>query len=146
IRIGSGDVLLNPGRYRYEIVYTTRFQIDHSNPDFDELYWNATGNGWDFAIEQATATVTLPEAVNGSQIKTRVFTGPDGSVASAATIAVDETTGTSVFTTTGKLEARSGLTVVVGFPKGLVSPPTESEIRSLYLWANLTIWLGLFSV
>ena len=28
--------------------------------DFDELYWNVTGNGWEFVIEKVEALVVLP--------------------------------------------------------------------------------------
>ena len=45
-------------KYRY---LTTR-QIGFF-PDFDELYWNATGTGWAFTIDQAEARIALPTAV-----------------------------------------------------------------------------------
>jgi hypothetical protein len=51
IYAGRKDVLLAPGEYTYEIAYRELgFFADH-----DELYWNVTGNGWEFAIDAASA-------------------------------------------------------------------------------------------
>ena len=45
IRIGSADVFLDPGIHVYEIQYRTTRQLGFF-ADYDELYWNVTGNGW----------------------------------------------------------------------------------------------------
>ena len=47
IRIGSAEVFLDPGIHVYEIQYRTTRQIGFF-ADYDELYWNVTGNGWTF--------------------------------------------------------------------------------------------------
>lgn len=44
VRIGSPDVELAHGVYRYTIVYETSRWV-HLGDDADELYWNVTGNG-----------------------------------------------------------------------------------------------------
>jgi hypothetical protein len=54
IRIGQKDVFLRSGPY----TYTIRYRVDRELgffKDFDELYWNVTGNGWTFAIDHAEA-------------------------------------------------------------------------------------------
>ena len=56
---GDADVYLKNGPHRFAITYQTARQIRFFK-DHDELYWNATGNGWDFPIGKASATVTLP--------------------------------------------------------------------------------------
>lgn len=60
IRIGDADVLIPKGRHVYRITYRTDRQLGFFD-DFDELFWNVTGNGWDFPIERARATVHLPD-------------------------------------------------------------------------------------
>ena len=60
VRIGKADALLNKGEHEYEIRYRTTRQIGFF-ADYDELYWNATGNGWPFAIDMAEARIHLPE-------------------------------------------------------------------------------------
>ena len=73
IRIGSADRLLNRGPHEYVITYRTTRQIGFF-PDYDELYWNATGTGWTFAIDEAEARITLPAGVPFRQ--TAFYTGP----------------------------------------------------------------------
>ena len=64
-----------PAAHEYVIRYRTTRQIGFF-ADYDELYWNATGTGWTFAIDQAEARITLPEAVPFRQ--TAFYTGPQG--------------------------------------------------------------------
>jgi hypothetical protein len=59
VRIGDADVLIPHGEHTYEIAYRTDRQIRFFE-EHDELYWNVTGNGWDFAILEASAEVRLP--------------------------------------------------------------------------------------
>ncbi|HSR72182.1 MAG TPA: DUF2207 domain-containing protein, partial [Kiloniellales bacterium] len=47
IFIGRSDVFLKRGRYTYEIRYRTDRQLGFFE-DYDELYWNVTGNEWTF--------------------------------------------------------------------------------------------------
>ena len=61
VRIGKADTMLSDGEHEYEIRYRTTRQIGFF-AEYDELYWNATGNGWPFAIDMAEARIHLPEA------------------------------------------------------------------------------------
>jgi hypothetical protein len=123
IRIGDPDKLVDIGEHRYVIRYDTTRQIGHFK-DFDELYWNATGNGWDFPIDVAEARIRLPEAVRFGDRAT--YTGPQGSTSSNAQV-VEETPGEILFRTTLPLGAREGLTVAAAFPKGVVTAPDPSK-------------------
>jgi hypothetical protein len=61
VRIGSGERVLKPGIYNYEI----RYQIsNHFSrfPEWDELYWNVTGNDWAWPISKASFRLELPDA------------------------------------------------------------------------------------
>ncbi len=84
----------------------------------DELYWNATGNGWEFPIEHANAKVVLP-GIAPRQFA--AYTGPAGSTEHAAEAHADGSTVT--FATTRALAAGEGLTVAVGWPPGSVARP-----------------------
>ena len=55
VYIGDADYFLPPGFYQYELRYLTTRQLGLFE-DFDELYWNVTGNGWSFPIDKASAT------------------------------------------------------------------------------------------
>ena len=132
VRIGRGDVLLNHGVYEYAIRYRTTRQIGFF-PDFDELYWNATGNGWTLAIDEAVARITLPE--NVAFLQSAFYTGPQGARGKAAAI-VTQAPGLIVFRTTAPLPPRNGLTVAAAWPKGVVTAPTDLQKAGWWFWDN----------
>jgi hypothetical protein len=68
VYIGRSDVFIDPGEYTYTLVYRTDRQIGFFE-DFDEIYWNVTGNGWEFAIDEASAVVRLPPGATVSALK-----------------------------------------------------------------------------
>ncbi len=124
IRIGDPNSYAPLGDHTYTIVYTTTEQIGFFE-DHDELYWNVTGTGWEFPIDRATALITLPE--DGTVEKIAWYTGPQGSRSQDASGRIAG--NTAWFETTSPLGANEGLTIVAGFPKGIVTP-SESYLRS----------------
>ena len=73
--LGSSNILLEPGRYRYELRYRVgRALLHHS--DTDELYWNVTGNGWLFPIRHASVEVRLPAGARIGRLA--AYTGAQG--------------------------------------------------------------------
>jgi len=135
VRIGSANRSLNTGRHDYVIRYVTTRQIGFFQ-DFDELYWNATGNGWVFTIDRAEARITLPQAVPFRQ--SAFYTGPQGASGREASI-VEERPGKIVFRTTRALPPRNGLTVAAAWEKGVVSPPGASQLTRWWLADNLAV-------
>ncbi|MDB5522738.1 MAG: hypothetical protein JWM58_501 [Rhizobium sp.] len=122
IVIGREDVAIPPGEHTYEIKYETGRQIRYF-AKHDELFWNVTGTGWEFPINEATATVNLPAGVKPEA--TVFYTGPLGSTEKNAR--VREAGGAAYFATTIPLNMREGLTIGVKFPKGAIDPPTDSD-------------------
>jgi uncharacterized membrane protein YgcG len=135
VRIGSANRLLNTGRHEYVIRYRTTRQIGFFR-DYDELYWNATGNGWTFTIDQAEAHITLPEAVPFRQ--TAFYTGPQGASGRDATI-VTQQPGRIVFRTTRALPPRNGFTVAAAWEKGIVTPPSGGQLARWWLADNVAV-------
>ncbi len=132
VRIGSPGVEIRPGAHSYAIVYTTDQQIGFFG-DYDELYWNATGNFWRFPIDHATATVVLPPG--GKILQFAAYTGAAGSTARNAR--ADRISDREItFQTTAPLGRAEGLTVAVGFAKGAVTPPTAIEKGIRFLRSN----------
>jgi hypothetical protein len=123
VRIGDADTLLAPGAHVYRIRYRTTRQLGFFK-DFDELYWNATGTGWTFPIEQAEARITLPAAARFGD--RAVYTGAQGATDRNAEV-VAERPGQIVFRTTQRLEAQEGLTVAAAWPKGVVAEPSQVQ-------------------
>ncbi|THV16603.1 DUF2207 domain-containing protein [Rhizobium rhizophilum] len=137
IYAGSGDVLLQPGEYTYTITYRTGRQIRYFD-DHDELYWNVTGNGWLFPIEEASARVALPN--DAVPTRTTVYTGPSGSTAQDAR----EIPGSDglEFETTEPLGPAEGLTIVLAFGKGVVAAPTSEDSTWWFIRDNLNTIIG----
>jgi uncharacterized membrane protein YgcG len=133
VRIGRADVTLSTGPHDYVIHYRTTRQIGFF-ADYDELYWNATGTGWTFAIDSAEARITLPQAVPFRQ--SAFYTGPQGARGRDAAI-VEQQPGHIVFRTTRALPPGSGLTIAAAWAKGVVAEPTSSQATGWWLQDHL---------
>jgi hypothetical protein len=138
VRIGSADRLVPNGPNTYVIQYRTTRQVGFFEK-FDELYWNATGTGWTFPIDVAEARITLPEKVDF--IRSSFYTGPQGAKGQDARV-VEQRPGLIVFRTTRPLPDHQGLTVAAAWPKGIVSPPTSSQLAGYWLEDYLPLVLG----
>ncbi|HEX4533308.1 MAG TPA: DUF2207 domain-containing protein [Rhizomicrobium sp.] len=123
VKIGDADTSLDYGKHVYVIRYTTDRQIGFFD-GFDELYWNVTGNGWDFTIDHAEATVHLPPKAR--ILQSAFYTGPEGGAGKEAT-AQQISDHEIRFSTTSGLGSLEGLTFAVGFTKGVVAPPTGAQ-------------------
>ena len=141
VYIGQKNVRLKPGSYTYQIRYWTNFQLGYFD-DHDELYWNVTGNGWIFPILKASATVRLPAEVPLGQVTTKSYTGPQGSKEDNARSSVDEKEKKIRFETTRPLGDKEGLTIIVSFPKGIVSKPSKADQSELHFVPNLPLWIA----
>ena len=84
IRIGSADVFSSTGPHTYVLTCRTDRQIGFYD-GHDEIYWNVTGNDWQFVIEQASATIRLPP--KAAATKLAAFTGAYGAAGTDAVIA-----------------------------------------------------------
>jgi uncharacterized membrane protein YgcG len=133
VRIGSAATTLSAGEHEFVIRYRTNRQIGFFLND-DELYWNATGNGWTFAIDVAEARIRLPDAVPFTQ--TAVYTGPAGSTGKDAAV-VERQPGVIMFQTTRSLPPKNGLTVAASWQKGVVTAPTSTQEAQWWLTDNL---------
>ena len=100
--------------------------------DHDELYWNVTGTDWTVPLGSVTAHVVLPAGVTG--VRAAEYTGAYGSRAQDAQVDI---LGSNVTVQTQRpLAYREGLTLVVGWDKGFVSAPTQSDLIVQFLQSN----------
>lgn len=132
IYVGDKDVMLPVGQHTFELKYRTDRQIRFFEAH-DEIYWNATGNGWDFPINEATAVIDLPDGAVSQD--TFFYTGPEGATDTNAKVRLEEGGNRTVFDLTAQLGPREGLTVGVTLKKGVISPPTSSQ-ESLWFWQD----------
>jgi len=127
ILIGDADVYIPRGEHTYTIRYVTTRQLRFFE-DYDELYWNVTGNFWSFPILTAEANVRLPDGAQAEQLA--AYTGGFGSTGSDYR-ASGEGTSTPQFILTRPLEAFAGMTIAVGFTKGVVTPDAGGVFPAL---------------
>ncbi len=123
IYAGSEDVRLAPGATTYRFRYVTGRQLRHL-PDRVELYWNVTGNEWQFPIREASATVRLPGGA--APVRHTAYTGRFGE-RGGDWHAQPGADGTLVFDTTRPLAPGEGLTIVAELPAGAVAAPTRAQ-------------------
>ena len=142
VRIGNADVMLPYGEHQYHIRYRTTRQIGFFE-NYDELYWNVTGNGWIFPIDMAEARITLPKPV--PFVQKAFYTGTQGSTDKNAEIVTEEP-GRIVFRTTAPLGAKEGLTVAAAFPKGVVAAPTSAQQTGWWLADNGPLALAVIAL
>lgn len=143
IRIGKADVMLDSGDHTYVITYTTNRQLFFTT-DYDELYWNATGNGWTFPIDAASVRISLPEPAKFGQ--RAFYTGPQGATGPGDAIVSEEGPGFIAFRTTRGLGIGEGLTVAAAFPKGVVDAPAVTTRAAWWLRDWSTLAAGLIAL
>ena len=117
VYIGDNNTTLDEGTYTYKLTYEVEAQV-HSYADFDEIYWNVTGNYWVFDINNVTARVILPKSAE--VLRTHCYTGVLGSKANECNAKI---IGNLVYFNSKDLKKEEGFTVAVGFPKGIVHQP-----------------------
>jgi uncharacterized membrane protein YgcG len=132
---GYSTILLEKGVYKYEITYTTDYQLKFLD-DVDELYWNVTGNEWVFEIGNSTCKIHFPE---GSKIvQNACYTGAYGATTSEcdAEILNDSTI---LFTLKFGLKSNEGFTIGVGLQKGVLKSPSQVELFIKLLKENVPV-------
>ena len=142
IRLGDPEVTYQ-GRKLFKMTYRVQ-RILQSLPDHDELYWNVTGNQWAVPIRQASAMVQLPKPVAPNQWLATAFTGSYGSSESGVQI-VRQADGTLHFAATDSLEAWEGLTLVIGWPSGLVPMPSPFQRIGWFLADNWILGIPILT-
>jgi uncharacterized protein (TIGR04222 family) len=110
IRIGDADRTVS-GTQTYVLSYTVK-GAPNGFKDHQELYWNITGAEWEVPIENASVTVTAPNAAT----KVVCYRGGYGSTQTCSGSAG----ATSTFET-GSLEPGEGMTILLSFPLGTFS-------------------------
>jgi len=128
IYIGDENIYLNDGYYLYTIEYEMGPMAGFFD-GYDELYLNITGNGWDFSITKVTGKIIFPTAVNSDSLKIFGYTGYQGENGLNYNYHVAAINGktTVFFNSTDNLVARQGLTMAVGFPKGIVAEQNDLQ-------------------
>lgn len=148
IKIGDPDILVS-GQKIYVINYTINRAINYFS-DHDELYWNATGNEWPVPIEKSSAQIILPSPILKQELQAACFAGAFGSQTPCASIDyiynADGLVSAINFNQPSALGAGQGLTIVAGWPKGIVAKPSVLQNIFDIIKDNLILVLPLITL
>ena len=139
INTGNDTFLPYDGSYEYEITYTAS-NVILSFKDYDEIYWNVTGNGWDFPIKHASASVSLPTGASVRQQAGYIEQQGD------KIISLYNPPEQKIFATPRPLKKGEGLTVSVGFDKGFVTVTHELSVTEKYALYAIALLFSYMAV
>ena len=128
----------------YSVSNALRYFDDH-----DELYWNVTGNEWPVPIHRASAIITLPPGA-AEGVRATAYTGPYRARGQEYRLAI--TNNVVELETTRGLGYKEGLTVAMGWPKGVVAGPSAAArswdffLEHVILLLPVIVFLGYFGV
>jgi len=132
LKIGDANRTID-GPHSYGITYSTDRAINFLK-DHDELYWNVTGNSWPAPIEHATFVLSLPAGIDPASVTSTCFTGVTGSTEHGCTIS--QVGSDLTFESTRVLQQGEELTIVVGLPKGIITPPSATDLLWQFMADN----------
>ncbi len=118
-RVGSADAFVT-GQHTYTLRYRIAGVLN-AFAEYDELYFNASGNEWEVPIDRVRTVVRVP----GSPTAVQCYAGPQGYT--EACESAERREGGAEFVQSNLLPG-AGLTVVVGLPKGTVTDPNTTRI------------------
>lgn len=130
IRIGQADYFLPDGQHTYFIRYQVKNEVRYRE-NFDEIYWNATGNYWNFPIEAAKVTLSLPQGA--TVLGASAYTGRLGEAGSDYIYRTNR--DDHAFEVIRRLAPSEGMSVSLTLEKGVISPPSWADLGWLW-WAR----------
>lgn len=116
---------ITPGVHDYVINWKTKGHI-RGFETYDEIYFNAIGTQWNFPIEVAKAEIILPQGFSIKQLAG--YYGADRSTEKS--IIEQKSPNIATFYAPNSLSSHEGLTISVGFEKGLFEVANEPNLMS----------------
>jgi uncharacterized membrane protein YgcG len=144
VNTGNDDYLPVPGEFAYTLRYRTTRQLGFFD-GFDELYYNAIPHGSTLPVGHAWVRVHLPADVPRAALRLTAYSGVEGAEGRDWNVVVEDAR-TVRFEATRPFGPYEGLTVVVGFPKGLVAAPTTEQKVRWFFRDNAGLLIGVLSV
>ncbi|MBU1953472.1 DUF2207 domain-containing protein, partial [Patescibacteria group bacterium] len=133
LQIGYADTL-QTGLTTFVIDYDIQRAVSFQFPDHDEIYWNSTGTEWEVPIQNATAVIRLPSSINQADIRATCYSGSYGSSNQDCEYTI---MGSDiVYISNNPLNSNENLTIVAGFPKGILEKPSLVQQITWFLTDN----------
>ncbi len=144
VNTGNDELLPVPASYRYTLRYRTTRQVGFFQ-GHDELYWNAIGTGWAFAIDAGRVEVRLPQPVPVAGMAVEGWTGPQGARGDGLS-ASTPSPGLGRWQLATPLQPGEGLTILLTFPKGVVTQPSRAQELRWLLTDNAALLVALLGL
>lgn len=129
------------GVYTYEFSYLIDNQIFQYD-EFDEFYWNLTGNIWNLVIARAGAAVILPP--NTQTLGQTAVSGYPGAWHDDTVSITKESDNTWGFVSMTPLFVGQGMQMIISIPKGAISNLTLTKRFLRFINANGDIVFSIF--
>jgi len=144
VYFGSANRMLSHGAHEYELNFVTNRQIGFFDKH-DELWWNVTGNGWKFPIDRVESVVSFPFGLAADDLKLSVYMGKYGSRETSATAEIINDRQVR-FETTRALQPWEGMSIIIEWPKGLITEPGIGQKSRWFLSDNSAALILLLGV
>jgi uncharacterized membrane protein YgcG len=148
-KIGDPDITVAGLNY-YKITYLVKNAVRPQNAEFDEFYWNLSGNFWNIPIDSFSADLIFPDGVNKGNSQVYLYSGSLGEKGSGLASYEWVNNNTLRISSNQALAPGQGITVSVAFPKGIIAPyrPGFFEKYGDYLWflLPLAIFIASFRI
>ena len=125
IKIGSSNEYVSDGIHTYVIDYTTERQMFFEE-DYNELYWNLIGSGWNFDIEECSARIYFPKGTEILEDDIKAYVGAYGYSEESDDVYwyVDNEESCVYFNVFHEIPSQNAFTIVVRAEKGTIAEPT----------------------
>jgi len=142
LKIGDPDTYLT-GEHSFVISYNIRRAINYFN-EYDEFYWNVNGFETEVPTLKTVANIYLP--YQGPKLKTDCFQGVGYSEEECDSIDISSKGNQSIISfSQSNLDYYENLSILVGFPKGIVYQPKWHEIAWETALDNLIVLLPIIT-
>lgn len=150
IKIGSSNEYVSEGIHTYVIDYTTERQMFFEE-DYNELYWNLIGSGWNFDIEECSAKIYFPKRTEILEDDIKAYVGAYGNSEEADDVYwyVDEDESCVYFNVFHEIPSQNAFTIVVRAEKGTIAEPTLGQRFRWFIQDNamfVVILIGMIGL
>lgn len=142
-KIGDANKTVQ-GVNNYEIRYRVKNTIRFGSLQFDELYWNLSGNFWDLEIDRFHAKIVFPTEIKKENSEVEYYTGFLNSKGKDLATFRWSAPNVLEFESTGMLDIGEGITASVTFPKGIITEYVPSFWEKYGNYVFLLIPLVVF--
>jgi len=120
LQIGDPNKIIE-GTHTYVIKYKVTGALTYFG-DYDEIYWNVTGNSWPVSIARVVTKIVLPQEIFQRDMHVQCFTG---TVRNCEVFEREQYIDVEI---TNTLEPNEDLTIVVKFPTDIITKISQKSI------------------